>query len=41
MIPEGANEAYLTDTLIGILKNIPDPDDVREKRLKEKYGSAD
>lgn len=41
MIPEDADKDYLTDSLAGILKDIPVPDDAREKRLKEKYGSAD
>lgn len=41
MISEHADEGYLTDSLAGILKGIPDPDDARERELKEKYGSGD
>lgn len=39
-IPKDATMSYLTDSLTGILKDDYDLDDVKEERLKEKYGSA-
>lgn len=40
-IPREATISYLTDSLTGILKGNYDLDEVKEERLKEKYGSFD
>ena len=40
-IPKDAAVSYLTDSLTGILKENYDLDNVKEERLKEKYGIAD
>lgn len=40
-IPRDATVSYLTDSLTGILKGNYDLDEVKEERLKEKYGSID
>ena len=40
-IPRNAAVSYLTDSLTGILKGSYDLDQMREKRLREKYEIAD
>ena len=40
-IPKEAAVSYLTDSLIGILKEDCSLDDVKTERLTEKYGSID
>lgn len=40
-IPKGAAVSYLTDSLIGILKEDYALDEVKTERLTEKYGSID
>ena len=40
-IPKDAVVSYLTDSLIGILKENDDLDDARTERLIKKYGSID
>ena len=40
-IPKESVVSYLTDSLKGILKNDYDLKEVKEERLKEKYGSID
>ena len=40
-VPKDMAISYLTDSLIGILKNDADLDEVRTERLKEKYEVAD
>ena len=40
-VPKDMAISYLTDSLIGILKNDADLDEVRTERLKEKYEIAD
>ncbi|MBR3311376.1 MAG: type II toxin-antitoxin system prevent-host-death family antitoxin [Solobacterium sp.] len=41
MIPKDTAVSYLTDSLTGILKGIPDLDNARESWLKEKYEITD
>ena len=40
-IPKDAAVSYLTDSLIGILKEDNDLDEVKAERLTKKYGSID
>ena len=40
-IPKDAAVSYLTDSLIGILKEDYDLDEVKAERLTKKYGSID
>ena len=40
-IPKGASVSFLTDSLIGILKDNYDFSVVKAERLLNKYGSAD
>lgn len=40
-IPKNAAVSYLTDSLIGILKEDKDLDEIKAERLVEKYGSID
>ena len=40
-IPKEKSTAFLTDSLAGILKDIPDPEAVREGELKKKYEITD
>lgn len=40
-IPKNAAVSYLTDSLIGILKEDRDLDEIKTERLSEKYGPID
>ena len=40
-IPQNAAVSYLTDSLIGILKEDRDLDEIKTERLSEKYGPID
>ena len=41
LIPEDAAVSYLTDSLTGVLKGNFDPDEAKDKELREKYEVAD
>jgi prevent-host-death family protein len=40
-IPRSAAVSYLTDSLIGVLKEDHSIEDAKEERLREKYATAD
>lgn len=41
IIPHASAVSYLTDSLKGILKNLPEAQEEREKNLRAKYGIID